>query len=325
MTAQLPDQTQLHETQLEELPDDAQLSSPQPHVWARLVPLADPSVPFELVGEAVVVGRSREKGCDFVFSHPRISSRHCEIRLRGGQVILTDLSQNGTFVNSEKLAKDTPVVLRSGDQVSLLQPRSAAADLRLSAFYVLVRNDGRASGQDEPAGSGAGAAAGAPAANERRPAAVPQPNGVPLARAAPPAAGAGPQPLGPPLQPLGPPPPRPREPPTLVPSGPLESGEDLLRAYELREVLGQGSFAVVRRGVHRQSGEQFAIKVLAKKRLLGSRAAPSAEEKEKVLREAKILKRIKHDNVIKLYDVIEVRRCPARGLVPNASSPLVWL
>mgnify|MGYP003685772157 FL=1 len=83
--------------------------------------------------------------------------------------------------------------------------------------------------------------------------------------------------------------------------------DDLLKTYELHEVLGQGSFAVVRRGVHRQSGEHFAIKVITKRKLLGQRTTPSAEEKEKVLREAKILKRIKHDNVIKLYDVIEVR------------------
>lgn len=56
--------------------------------------------------------------------------------------------------------------------------------------------------------------------------------------------------------------------------------DDLLHVYELREVLGKGSFAVVRRGVHRVSGDEFAIKIIAKRRLLGARA-PTADEKER--------------------------------------------
>lgn len=313
MTAQPADlSTQQPETQLEDLADET-LASPRPRAWARLVPLADPSAQYELVSEVVVVGRIREKGCHVTFSHPRISARHCEIRLREGEALLTDLSQNGTFVNAGKLAKESPTVIQSGDEVALLQPRSAPADLRRSSFYIFLRNDGGGGGARA---CSAGCAAPAAAADMRAPPAHFAPLVPPgvdvdalLAQRAPlPVAldGAHLPELRPPAVRAQPAQPRAAA-AQLVPSMPSGAMDDLLKTYELHEVLGQGSFAVVRRGVHRQSGEHFAIKVITKRKLLGQRTTPSAEEKEKVLREAKILKRIKHDNVIKLYDVIEVR------------------
>ncbi|KAJ1622112.1 kinase-like domain-containing protein [Pavlovales sp. CCMP2436] len=305
MTAQPGDQTQPGETQFDELAEEEHAQLASPHVWARLVPLAEPTAPKELVDEAVVVGRSREKGCHLVFSHARISSRHCEIRRWNGQALLTDTSQNGTFVNSYRIAKDDPVLLQSGDEVALLQPRSATDDYRQNCFVFMMR----------PEGLGRAAEGAAPAGFDS----VPGPrvsSGVDVdallaARAAQPVdvGRAHPAASERPSADQAAPPPRPAEAAAarapLAPAGPSEHADDLLRAYELHEELGKGAFAVVRRGVHRQTGEHFAIKVIAKKRLLGPGATPSAEEKEKVLREAKILKRMKHEHVVKLYDVIE--------------------
>jgi type VI secretion system FHA domain protein len=59
----------------------------------------EPIPPYEVAGEMIVVGRSRN--CDWPLPDPTnaISSRHCEIRRDGDAWLLKDISTNGTFLN----------------------------------------------------------------------------------------------------------------------------------------------------------------------------------------------------------------------------------
>jgi pSer/pThr/pTyr-binding forkhead associated (FHA) protein len=56
----------------------------------------------ELKGEKTTVGRVEDN--IFQIAEPSVSSHHCEILLRGNDVIVRDLnSTNGTFINGEKV------------------------------------------------------------------------------------------------------------------------------------------------------------------------------------------------------------------------------
>ena len=71
--------------------------------------------------------------------------------------------------------------------------------------------------------------------------------------------------------------------------------------YYLEETIGEGAFAKVKLGIHIPTGEKVAIKILNKDRLFED---PS-EDINKIRKEINILKRIRHKNVIQLYEIIE--------------------
>jgi pSer/pThr/pTyr-binding forkhead associated (FHA) protein len=69
----------------------------------------------ELAAELTTVGRVEDNA--FQIAEPSVSSRHCEILLRGGDVVVKDLnSTNGTFINGEKI---TEGVLKPGQTLRL--------------------------------------------------------------------------------------------------------------------------------------------------------------------------------------------------------------
>ena len=74
-------------------------------------------------------------------------------------------------------------------------------------------------------------------------------------------------------------------------------GED----YMLLKDLGEGTFGNVKLGKHMQSGQLVAVKILEKNRITDQ------ADVERVIREIKILKGIRHPNVIKLYEIIETK------------------
>ncbi|MDA1273748.1 MAG: FHA domain-containing protein [Verrucomicrobia bacterium] len=85
---------------------------------------------FELKAEKTTVGRLEDNA--FQIPEPSVSSHHCEILLRGTEVVVKDLnSTNGTFVGGEKT---TETVLKHGQILRLGQvemrletPEGAAA------------------------------------------------------------------------------------------------------------------------------------------------------------------------------------------------------
>jgi 5'-AMP-activated protein kinase catalytic alpha subunit len=64
--------------------------------------------------------------------------------------------------------------------------------------------------------------------------------------------------------------------------------------------LGQGTFGKVRIGTHTITHEQVAIKILEKDKI------KDKSDIERVTREINILKKVRHPNVIQLYEVSSV-------------------
>lgn len=66
--------------------------------------------------------------------------------------------------------------------------------------------------------------------------------------------------------------------------------------------LGKGSFGKVKEALHVISGEKIAIKILEKDKI------KKEEDLMRVRREIEILKRVRHPNIIQLYEVIETSK-----------------
>jgi len=88
------------------------------------------------------------------------------------------------------------------------------------------------------------------------------------------------------------------------PLGLADDSEDAVRRepiedfYELGREIGRGGFSVVVEGVCKKSGEKFAIKCIKKTMVEG-------EDIKLLRREIKIMKRVNHPNILKLYEVFE--------------------
>lgn len=85
---------------------------------------------YELKGDKTTIGRLDDNS--FQIPEQSVSSHHCEVLLKGSDVIVKDLgSTNGTFINGEKI---TEKVLKPG-QI-----------LRLGSIEVRLEGDGPAGG-----------------------------------------------------------------------------------------------------------------------------------------------------------------------------------
>ncbi|XP_050981224.1 calcium/calmodulin-dependent protein kinase type II subunit gamma isoform X18 [Labeo rohita] len=67
--------------------------------------------------------------------------------------------------------------------------------------------------------------------------------------------------------------------------------------YQLYEELGKGAFSVVRRCVKKSTGQEYAAKIINTKKL-------SARDHQKLEREARICRLLKHPNIVRLHDSI---------------------
>ncbi|XP_077865308.1 calcium/calmodulin-dependent protein kinase type II delta chain isoform X1 [Saccoglossus kowalevskii] len=67
--------------------------------------------------------------------------------------------------------------------------------------------------------------------------------------------------------------------------------------YDLKEELGKGAFSIVKRCVRKSSGQEFAAKIINTKKL-------SARDFQKLEREARICRLLKHPNIVRLHDSI---------------------
>jgi len=72
-----------------------------------------------------------------------------------------------------------------------------------------------------------------------------------------------------------------------------------IHQFIMGEKLGQGTFGKVRLATHVITGEKVAIKILEKDKIY------QQEDKERVEKEIKILKMIRHNNLIQVYQVIQ--------------------
>jgi pSer/pThr/pTyr-binding forkhead associated (FHA) protein len=93
---------------------------------------------YELTVDKTTIGRVEDNA--FQIAEQSISSHHCEVLLKGGEVVVKDLnSTNGTYINGEKVAEKT------------LKPGQI---LRLGQVEIRLEGDGTPT----PAGDAAAAA-----------------------------------------------------------------------------------------------------------------------------------------------------------------------
>ncbi|KAI1113927.1 protein kinase SNF1 [Nemania sp. NC0429] len=72
-------------------------------------------------------------------------------------------------------------------------------------------------------------------------------------------------------------------------------------AYNVIRTLGEGSFGKVKLAVHRSTGQQVALKIIARKKLI------SRDMVGRVEREIEYLQLLRHPHIIKLYSVIKTQ------------------
>ena len=65
--------------------------------------------------------------------------------------------------------------------------------------------------------------------------------------------------------------------------------------YKFGETLGEGSFGTVRRAVHKQTGQERAIKIFKKRQ----------QDERKLLLEVNILSKLTHPNIMEIYEFYE--------------------
>ena len=75
-----------------------------------------------------------------------------------------------------------------------------------------------------------------------------------------------------------------------------------LPGYLLGKVVGEGGFCKVRAAIHRVTGAKTAVKLIEKAKLR------DPEDRARLGREIKVLKRLSHRHVIRLFDVVEDAR-----------------
>jgi 5'-AMP-activated protein kinase catalytic alpha subunit len=72
--------------------------------------------------------------------------------------------------------------------------------------------------------------------------------------------------------------------------------------YSLSHTIGKGTFGKVKLGMHTLTGEKVAVKILEKARI------KEAADSERVSREIHILRKVRHPNIVQLYEIIETSK-----------------
>ncbi|KAI9278895.1 kinase-like domain-containing protein [Phascolomyces articulosus] len=83
----------------------------------------------------------------------------------------------------------------------------------------------------------------------------------------------------------------------------LQARQIKLGPYLLLQTLGEGEFGKVKLGIHTETGQEFAIKLIRKETV-----GFSASRLSKVEREIHALRTLKHPYIVKLFNVIETER-----------------
>ena len=71
--------------------------------------------------------------------------------------------------------------------------------------------------------------------------------------------------------------------------------------FIIKQIIGEGTFATVRLAINRQTEEKVAIKIMEKNKI------SHEEDKIRVKREIQVLKKLRHPNIVHLYNVIDTK------------------
>ena len=74
---------------------------------------------------------------------------------------------------------------------------------------------------------------------------------------------------------------------------------DFLSDYNIKGIIGKGTFSIVKLGEHKKTKEKVAIKIMQKNKIL------SKDDLIRIEREIEILKRLNHPNVIKIHKIYD--------------------
>jgi len=77
-----------------------------------------------------------------------------------------------------------------------------------------------------------------------------------------------------------------------------EEADAITKKYEMKKELGRGAFSVVRLGINKKTKEKVAIKII-------DRNDVGADYEKNLRMEMEILKRVHHENIIALHEMIE--------------------
>ena len=77
---------------------------------------------------------------------------------------------------------------------------------------------------------------------------------------------------------------------------------EIVGDYIIKDIIGEGTFSKVKLGINKITGQKVAIKILDKMKLI------EEEGIERVLREIKISSELDHQNIIKIYKIIDEER-----------------
>jgi pSer/pThr/pTyr-binding forkhead associated (FHA) protein len=101
----------------------------------------------ELKADKTTIGRVEDN--TFQIAEPSVSSHHCEVLLRGGEVVVRDLnSTNGTYISGEKVTESvlkTNQILRLGQielRLEMDAPAATAAPAKKQLDQTLVMQRG---------------------------------------------------------------------------------------------------------------------------------------------------------------------------------------
>jgi len=98
----------------------------------------------ELKAEKTTIGRVEDN--TFQIAEPSVSSHHCEVVLKGNEVLVRDLnSTNGTFINGEKITESVikpGQILRLGQIEMRLETDASAAPSKKQVDQTMVMQRG---------------------------------------------------------------------------------------------------------------------------------------------------------------------------------------
>ncbi|KAJ4459574.1 putative Serine/threonine-protein kinase Chk2 [Paratrimastix pyriformis] len=80
-----------------------------------------------------------------------------------------------------------------------------------------------------------------------------------------------------------------------------EDTSGITQSYDIGEVLGSGNFSTVKIGLHRATGQKYAVKIIEKKKFW----LQSGDRKDALMDEVRILKQVKHPNIINIREIFD--------------------
>lgn len=271
-----------YDTQLPLEPDDIEEEkvkpalSPQSKPWARLITKGEDPITYELAniaqdaeGKYNLVQLGRGPTCNIRFTNsPRISNKHCTLFCKMNQVDrnnpyleawIEDLSANGTFLNrSLKLKKNVPRLLRTGDEIYMVNPDLvrlggsgvAESDILMNSFTIILNLPNPTQGV---------------ISESLRSHTMSKKPTKELGRSS-----------------------------TVIRL--LNQQRNIRDHYEFRELLGSGAAGQVYRGIQKDTGRDWAVKIIDTRHM-------SVSDPAAVTKEAEMLRSIRHPNVIHLEDI----------------------